>query len=196
MAPTRRPSKKSTDERLVEGAGQLFFKHGIRRVTVDEICRGSGVSKMTFYRHFPDKTAVALKVLEGIVARMRRQLREVEMLDLPFEAKLQRILELKMDHARQYSKDFFRELLAGSDPALERYVSEEDHRSLQEVRNIFVIAQRMGDIRRDIKVDLLIHALDRMREALADEQLHGLYPDLPSLMQEVLDLFCYGALRR
>ena len=40
----------------------LFWKYGIRRVTVEEICEKSNVSKMTFYKYFPNKETLALEL--------------------------------------------------------------------------------------------------------------------------------------
>ncbi|MBI4679196.1 MAG: TetR/AcrR family transcriptional regulator [Elusimicrobia bacterium] len=196
MNPHRGRTRIGTEERVVEAARRLFFRHGIKRVPVEEICQEAGVSKMTFYRHFPDKTAVALRVLEDIVAGMRRQMRDIEMEDAPFEVKLKQILETRLEQARATGKGFFTELLKGADPALERFVEDEKLKSVQQVRNIFLTAQRMGELRKDVKVDLILHMLNSTREALRDERLLGLYPDLPALMQEALGLFSYGALRR
>ena len=50
-------SSKSLD--ILNTARQLFWKHGIRRVSVEEVCREAGVSKMTFYRSFPNKIELA-----------------------------------------------------------------------------------------------------------------------------------------
>lgn len=43
------------NEQMVEAARQLFFRYGIRSVTMDELARHLGVSKKTFYQHFKDK---------------------------------------------------------------------------------------------------------------------------------------------
>lgn len=42
-------------ERILQEASQLFMKHGIRSVTMDDIARQMGVSKRTIYEKFRDK---------------------------------------------------------------------------------------------------------------------------------------------
>ncbi|MFA6318000.1 MAG: helix-turn-helix domain-containing protein [Elusimicrobiota bacterium] len=185
-----------SEERIVEASRSLFFKHGIRRVTVAEICVEARVSKMTFYRHFPDKTAVALRVIEDIVSERRRRMREIEMTDLPFDAKLRQIFEVMLEDSRSRGSDFFATLLKGADPALERFIAEERGRSLQQIRNLFATAQRLGEVRRDIKTDLILRMLDAARQALDDAALRSLYPDEAALAREALALFFEGALRR
>ena len=42
-------------ERILEGADELFFKAGIRSITMDDIAKHLGMSKKTIYLHYKDK---------------------------------------------------------------------------------------------------------------------------------------------
>ena len=53
-AKTRRYPKKQ--QAIIETAETLFQRFGFKRVTVNEICQESGVSKMTFYKYYKNKT--------------------------------------------------------------------------------------------------------------------------------------------
>ena len=55
-------SKKYWD--TLTAARELFWKHGFRRVTIQEVCDKAGVSKMTFYKFFPNKIELAKTVFE------------------------------------------------------------------------------------------------------------------------------------
>jgi AcrR family transcriptional regulator len=48
----------NTRERLVQAALDLFTEQGYDATTVNEIAERAGVTKMTFFRHFPDKREV------------------------------------------------------------------------------------------------------------------------------------------
>jgi AcrR family transcriptional regulator len=48
----------NTPERLVRAALDLFTEQGYDATTVSEIAERAGVTKMTFFRHFPDKREV------------------------------------------------------------------------------------------------------------------------------------------
>ena len=48
----------NTKERLVQAALDLFTEQGYDATTVNQIAERAGVSKMTFFRHFPDKREV------------------------------------------------------------------------------------------------------------------------------------------
>lgn len=51
-------------DRILATAYELFSSRGIRDVGVNELINSSGVSKATFYRHFPSKDALVLAFLE------------------------------------------------------------------------------------------------------------------------------------
>ena len=51
-------------ERILEAAGKLFYRHGIRAVGVDAIAAASGTNKMTLYRHFSSKDELVAEYLQ------------------------------------------------------------------------------------------------------------------------------------
>ena len=57
---TARPGAR---DRILETAYQLFARHGIQAIGVDEIIRQAGVAKATFYNHFASKNALVLEFL-------------------------------------------------------------------------------------------------------------------------------------
>ena len=40
---------------IIKTAGEMFFRLGIRSVSIDDICREFGMSKKTFYVYFASK---------------------------------------------------------------------------------------------------------------------------------------------
>jgi len=55
--------------RILAHARQVFQDRGFRKVTVEEICAGLGMSKRTFYRYFADRDALAAAVVYEILGR-------------------------------------------------------------------------------------------------------------------------------
>jgi AcrR family transcriptional regulator len=71
-------------EKIDRTAYALFTRHGIRAVGVDTIVARSGVGKMTLYRHYASKDALALAFLERRFAVFSRRWQSaVEALGLP-----------------------------------------------------------------------------------------------------------------
>ncbi|MCE3258961.1 MAG: hypothetical protein K0S12_602 [Bacteroidetes bacterium] len=42
-------------DKILKGAEELFFRYGIKNITMDEIARHLGISKKTIYQYFKDK---------------------------------------------------------------------------------------------------------------------------------------------
>lgn len=63
-------------ERILAAADEYFYAKGIRAVSADRLIAEAGVSKVTFYRHFPSKDDLVLAYLEGRAALERRVLEQ------------------------------------------------------------------------------------------------------------------------
>ena len=58
------PAGRSTRDRILDTASELFYRDGYRAVGIDTIVERSGVAKMTLYRHFPSKDDLIAAYLE------------------------------------------------------------------------------------------------------------------------------------
>ena len=83
-----RHNKKYRD--IMETATRLFWKHGLRRVTIEEICQEAKVSKMTFYKYFPSKTELAKEIMQKMFDENMKVFDELMLSDIPFEEKMHR----------------------------------------------------------------------------------------------------------
>jgi len=67
MPDTPTPRRTRTRARILAGAEPLLREHGLRKVTVDDLCAAAGVSRRTFYQHFESREALASEVIGIIV---------------------------------------------------------------------------------------------------------------------------------
>ena len=49
---------------ILERVRELFYKYGVRSVSVDDICRDLGMSKKKLYKFFASKTELVSRLLE------------------------------------------------------------------------------------------------------------------------------------
>ena len=75
MTTPVRPS--AARDRLLSTASTVFYGEGIRGVGVDRLVTESGVTRATFYRHFPGKDDLVVAYLEAIDAAVRARVGEV-----------------------------------------------------------------------------------------------------------------------
>ncbi len=71
-----------TKERILKGAEELFFKYGIKSITMDDISKHLAISKKTIYMYFEDKN----EVVETLM-RARLKFDECEMNQTTKESK-------------------------------------------------------------------------------------------------------------
>lgn len=54
-------------QQIIKTAGEMFFRLGIRSVSIDDICRELGMSKKTFYVYFAGKDELVAQLLHSNV---------------------------------------------------------------------------------------------------------------------------------
>ncbi|WP_405014335.1 TetR/AcrR family transcriptional regulator [Kitasatospora sp. NBC_01539] len=70
------PPRSAARERLLTTASELFYSEGVQAVGVDRLIAAAGVTKATFYRHFPGKDALVLAYLDTRDRMVRERLAE------------------------------------------------------------------------------------------------------------------------
>ncbi|MDQ0795051.1 TetR/AcrR family transcriptional regulator [Streptomyces sp. B1I3] len=63
QTPPAPASRSAARDRLVTAAAGIFYTDGIHSVGVDRLIAAAGVTKATFYRHFPSKEDLVLAYL-------------------------------------------------------------------------------------------------------------------------------------
>jgi TetR/AcrR family transcriptional regulator, ethionamide resistance regulator len=67
----RRTARASGDDReraILETAERLLEERPLSEISVDDLARGAGISRPTFYFYFPSKDAVVLTIIDRLVA--------------------------------------------------------------------------------------------------------------------------------
>jgi AcrR family transcriptional regulator len=65
---SRRPSGDDRERDILSTAERLLGERPLSRISVDDLARGAGISRPTFYFYFPSKEAVVLTLLDRVVA--------------------------------------------------------------------------------------------------------------------------------
>ena len=183
-------NKRSKKQRqIVKTAKALFLNHGIRRVTVEEICRKGNVSKMTFYKYFANKQELAEHIVREMIQEGWERLDEVEAMPIPFTEKLQHLLTYKLAVTAQMCNDFIEEWLQMP------FLEEERKRWLQRVMQFITDAQKRGDVRAEIRPEFILIMAENMQKVVEDKRLSSLYADYTELTKEIWNFFYYGIVR-
>lgn len=64
-------------QHIIKTAGEMFFRLGIRSVSIDDICREMGMSKKTFYVYFASKDELIEQMLLANIAYIAGKMQEL-----------------------------------------------------------------------------------------------------------------------
>ena len=93
-------------ERLLAEAERLFWKYGVRSVTMEDIAKELGISKKTIYQHFNDKEQILSQVIEDKIGRNMSEMTCMAIKsDNPVEEILQ-VLDMLQKNADHVSPNF------------------------------------------------------------------------------------------
>jgi hypothetical protein len=56
--------ERKNEDRILAAAGELFYRHGIKSITMDDIATNLGISKKTIYQHYNDKDSIVKALTE------------------------------------------------------------------------------------------------------------------------------------
>jgi AcrR family transcriptional regulator len=184
-------------ELILKIAKKLFWKFGFKRVTIEEICKEAAVSKMTYYKHFPNKMAVVKILLQEVLEDARKKYDEIMDSDLPYPEKVVQMIELKREQTHTMSSEFFRDYLQSGDPELIAYLEKASAENLRKFTDDFHKAQKKGDIRQDLKVEFIMAIMNKLVDWIQhDDGLMDLYDEPQDLAVEMTSFLFYGILNR
>ena len=179
-------------EAIVSAAKYLFWKHGIRRVRIEEICKEAGVSKMTFYKYFSNKAAIAKYLIENIFESGMEAYLEILNSNIPYEEKVRKTIQLKISNVHELSQELINDIYKNKDEEIDQTIETIKNEMLQVYLDDFRRAQKTGEIRADIKPEFILYFLNHLTEIITDERLVSLYPDPEHMIAEVMSFFFYG----
>ena len=177
---------------ILEKSKSLFLKHGFKKITVEEICKEAGVSKMTFYRMFENKEKVAEKILVEMINGNTLKYREIMNSDSSFQLKIQQIIRLRETVSYQLGENFIKDLMSLPDSPLKTIFEEQQKKGYKELARDLIKAQKAGLIRNDIKPEFILFMLDDMNSKLKDKKFTRLYNNIQDAIMDLTNFFFYG----
>ena len=182
--------------KIIQSARTLFWKFGMKRVSIEEICREAGVSKMTFYKHFNNKNHLAMAILDIIQQEGIQQYQNIMKQSMPFHEKVEKTIQMKMEGTNDLSSEFYSDLHKNADPEVRAHFNKMYQENIQMILNDYTAAQKKGDIRKDIEPRFILYFLNHMIEMADNDQLQQMYKTPQDMIMELTHFFFYGIMPR
>ena len=180
-----RSSKKR--DQILDTAQHLFSEHGARRVTVQEICREAGASKMTFYKYFDNKQALVRAIRDRLVNQGFAKFDEIKAKDIPFLEKVDLMTRWKTEFFSSVSVEFIRDLAS-----TDRVLDEVKRRFLANLDD----ARQSGELRSDLSPEVIWLVVEKLGELVRDGSWESVGLEYTEYQWQVRTLLFYGMLAR
>ena len=173
---------------------ELFIRHGIKRVTVEQICKTSGVSKMTFYKYFRNKTELIQRIITEMKNEAYIHFHNIMTQDIPFHEKAKWRIKYKLEKIREYGDLFLYELR--EIPELQPFLLEMNREDINEILEFVKRGQEEGTIHEHIKPEFYQFLLEKLSLMMEDEKLKGIFSDTGQRFEELINVLFYGVFKK
>ncbi len=148
---------EAIEKRIITTSSELFFKHGLRNVTMDDIAHKLGISKKTLYQYYKDKNE--------IVSTITQQTIECNCEEQNLIASQSKNAIDEMMQIMAYTKKFFTEIHPSYTLELQKYfpnawdcfIKYKEEYIHKKIKNNLLRGIKEGLYRDDINIDLVIH---------------------------------------
>lgn len=178
-----KPSVKRTH--LIDTAKLLFYKYGIRRITIDEICAKSNVSKVTYYKYFSNKSDLVLLIRDQLVEEGFQKFDEISDLVIPYPDKVMLMTKWRVEFLSSMSNDFIEDIMNVVD-----LYQEVKKRYLRNIEK----AQDTGEINPDLSPELIWLVTEKLGELTKDGSWKNVTTDYIEFQKQLRDLYFNGIL--
>lgn len=182
--------------RIKKIAKNLFWKSGISKVTVEEICKQGGFSKMTFYRHFKNKHELARQIIATQNKESMHRYKEIMHSEKTFRLKIEGLMRFKYDIFKEIGEEFMKDVYNYKDGGLGKMFDTFREEIISKFKQDFSDAKKQGWIRKDINSDFIVFIISDLTNKILDPRLNSMYPDAQTLIEELTNFFYYGILTR
>jgi AcrR family transcriptional regulator len=171
---------------------KIIWKHGIKRVSIEEICREAGVSKMTFYKYFPNKLELVKSLFDILFDENHEKFNQIFHSDISFSQKLEELFHLKFSSMNSLSPELIRDIYIVPKWGLDEYLESKATVFKQSIVDFYIDSQEKGFIRKDVKIDFIMAYSSHIAKLLGDESLMAKYEKPQDMVMEMMNLLFYG----
>ena len=142
-------------DRILFGAQDLFFKYGIKSITMDDIAKHLAVSKKTIYQFFDDKNELVETLLSESLKRDENELRQIQK---DSENVIEEVLSLMKHMGNMFSKvhpNIFYDLQKYHPEAWKQFIVFKENCMAKMVEDSIERGIKEGYVRTDLNAKIL-----------------------------------------
>lgn len=179
-------------ENLLDKAEELFWKYGYTSVSVDQIAKEAGISKMTIYKHFHSKEDLFIEVLMNNTERHINTLMEKLEEEYHTLDKIETMYSYMLEISSQLSPIFVKEVMDRAN-ILTKIVAYKEKRTLEMWRHIVEDGIQKKEIR-ELDIDFISNLLLFMPTIFMKTDSYEDEAKRRKMFENLFDFMRYGLL--
>ena len=184
--------KLTKKEQIEVKAKELFWKHGFKKVTIDEICKKASVSRKTYYTFYENKTALVIFLMKKLTDEALEESQQIMNGDYTFAEKLEKSLQLKLQRNKDMSIEFVADFYNPDAVEILSCFNEIMEKSMNILVDFLKKAQQSGDMNPDLNLNYVLWLLQKQVEFCSSPDLMHMFPDVDTLTKQLTQTLIYG----
>lgn len=179
-------------DQIIATGKDLFWKFGVKRVTVEEICEEANVSKMTFYKYFTNKIELAETILDNFIGDALDQFEKLVDSDKSFQEKVQGMFIIKQDATKNISNEFINDLYKNKEFGLHLKMEKMSIKSMQIFAEFLEDSKKKNLIRKGVSIDFIIAYMGIVNQMIDTTNVLQGYDKVEDFIMEAMNCMFYG----
>ena len=186
--------KLTKKEQIELKSTELFWKHGFKKVTIDEICKKANVSRKSFYTFFENKSALVLYLMKKMTDEAFEASRNILEGEGTFAEKIERSLNLKLERNKEMSIEFVADFYNPDAIEILEFFNEIMAESEKMLVEFLQKAQTTGEMNPDLNPNYVLWMMQKQVEFCSSPELMHMFPDVETLTRQLKQSMIYGIL--
>lgn len=166
--------KRALKQRILDLALELFGRHGIKAVKMDDIARGLNISKRTLYEIYDNKELLLYEAIKSYMVQKSNDMQRFaddhyNVMDIIIHAYI-----IKVDEFRHTNPCFFTDI--AKYPAVLEYLGQCQEKNRQLLADFLQRGISEGYFRPDINKDIIVMLFEEMGNTVMAKQIYLHYP--------------------
>lgn len=154
-------------QRIIDRSSEMFFKQGIKSVTMSDIAQDMGISKRTLYEVFPNKEELLEVILNEHMCKADKEMGDYLSGSENVIDTLMRIYARQLGEMQTMNKSVVFDLRKYY-PQIYKKVNQQHRKNIDSFIPLFTKGIEQGLIRKDINVEILLWVLGTQFKSLME----------------------------
>lgn len=183
----------SKKEIINSTAKELFWKHGFKKVSIDEICKKAHVSRKTFYTYYSNKNALVISILESMTNEMFDLYEKLIHDDSKsFSDKIAEMMQMKYEMNNDFSMEFVSDFYHPDSAEVLEFFKTVTVKSITITQEFFENAQQRGEMNQNLNINFVMWYMQKQIELMRSPEIKSMFDNAKDFTKQISELLIFG----